>query len=142
MPATLLDSNVLIGASNRRDQDHNRALAVMRGIDAGDLPTARLTNYVVAEAMSYIHERQRHGVAVDLLDRLNRGAAFELVHSTKTDFARADVLFYTHERLSFVDATIAAYMEREGLEYLYSFDADFDELEHVTRLETAHNPFD
>ena len=32
-------------------------------------------------------------------------------------------------------------MEREGIEYLYSFDDDFDALDGVTRLDTADNPF-
>lgn len=32
-------------------------------------------------------------------------------------------------------------MERENIEYLYSFDDDFDALENVTRLATADNPF-
>jgi predicted nucleic acid-binding protein len=32
-------------------------------------------------------------------------------------------------------------MDREGVEYLYSFDDDFDALDGVTRLETPENPF-
>jgi hypothetical protein len=33
------------------------------------------------------------------------------------------------------------YMQREGIEYLYSFDDDFDALGGITRLETPDNPF-
>lgn len=141
MAVALVDSNVVIGAASRRDTDHRRALDIMRGIDAGALPTARLTNYVIAESMNYIHERTRHAVAVDLYDRLKQGARFEFDHSPKVDFARADEVFHDYDTLSFVDATISAYMEREGVEYLYSFDDDFDVLDHVTRLATAENPF-
>ena len=50
-------------------------------------------------------------------------------------------LFRRYGEISFVDSTIAAYMEREGIEYLYSFDDDFDALDGVTRLDTADNPF-
>jgi predicted nucleic acid-binding protein len=32
-------------------------------------------------------------------------------------------------------------MKREGIEYLYSFDDDFDAIEGLTRLETPGNPF-
>ncbi len=32
-------------------------------------------------------------------------------------------------------------MQREGIEYRYSFDDDFDAVEGVTRLETPENPF-
>ena len=31
-------------------------------------------------------------------------------------------------------------MERTGIEYLYSFDDDFDGIESISRLETAENP--
>ena len=51
-------------------------------------------------------------------------------------------LFETYEGLSFGDATIAAYMGREEIERLYSFDDDFDALDGITRLETADDPFD
>jgi predicted nucleic acid-binding protein len=50
-------------------------------------------------------------------------------------------LFETYKGLAFGDATIAAYMEREGIEYLYSFDDDFDAIESITRLESSDNPF-
>jgi hypothetical protein len=32
-------------------------------------------------------------------------------------------------------------MRRTGIEYLYSFDDDFDALGWITRLDTADNPF-
>jgi predicted nucleic acid-binding protein len=32
-------------------------------------------------------------------------------------------------------------MERVHIEYLYSFDGDFDLIDSITRLETADNPF-
>lgn len=49
-------------------------------------------------------------------------------------------LFQTHESLFFGEATIAAYMEREGIECLYLFDDDFDTIQILTRLETPDNP--
>lgn len=49
-------------------------------------------------------------------------------------------LFETYESLSFGDATIAAYMERENIEHLYSFDGDFGAIERITRLETPTDP--
>ncbi|MFT4922005.1 MAG: putative nucleic acid-binding protein, partial [Haloarculaceae archaeon] len=57
------------------------------------------------------------------------------------DYHRAVDLFDDHEQLAFGDATIAAYMDRTGIEYLYSFDDDFDQLGWITRLDTADNPF-
>lgn len=50
-------------------------------------------------------------------------------------------LFEAYSGLAFGDATVAAYMERENIECLYSFDDDFEAIENITRLETADNPF-
>jgi predicted nucleic acid-binding protein len=92
------------------------------------------------ETLSWLHRRRRHDLAVDTFDRLTDSAGFEVVDAAQRDFTRAVDLFRTHD-VAFGDATIAAYMERESIEYLYSFDDHFDRFDWVTRLDTAHNPF-
>jgi predicted nucleic acid-binding protein len=81
-------------------------------------------------------------MAVEIYDRLHTSAGFEIHHAAQKDFGRARELFETYEELSFGDATIVAYMEREDVDYLYSFDADFDAVESVSRLTTPTNPFE
>lgn len=143
MAVAVVDSNVLIDYKDTSaGSRHERAEEIVHGIDQDDLPTVRVTNYVLLESLNWIHERQRHDIAVDLRQRLSDSAGFEMVHSPQTDYHRAVELFETYSGLAFGDATIAAYMEREEIEYLYSFDDDFDALEHVTRLDTADDPFD
>jgi len=143
MATTVTDSNVLIDYKDTSDDvRHERAENIVYAIDSGDLPTSRITNYVLLESLNWIHERQRHDIAVDLHDRLADSAGFELVHSAQKDYHRAVELFETYEGLSFGDATIVAYMEREDIEYLYSFDDDFDVIDGISRLETATNPFE
>ncbi|WP_256408901.1 type II toxin-antitoxin system VapC family toxin [Halorubrum rutilum] len=93
------------------------------------------------ETLNWIHNRKRHETAVETYERLNQSAGFELLHAAQKDFTTAVTLFQTDEGLSFGDATIAAYMEREEIEYLYSFDGDFDTIQGITRLETPDNPF-
>jgi len=143
MATTVIDSNVLIDYKDTSDDvRHERAEDIVYAIDSGELPTSRITNYVLLESLNWIHERQRHDIAVDLHDRLSDSAGFESVHSAQKDYHRAVELFETCEDLSFGDATIVAYMEREGIEYLYSFDDDFDAIDGISRLETAENPFE
>lgn len=142
MAVAVVDSNVLIDYKDTSaDSRHERAAQIVHGIDGGELPTARVSNYVVLESLNWIHERQRHAIAVDLQDRLTRSAGFEVDHCAQKDFHRAVELFEGHETLSFGDATIVAYMQRTGIEFLYSFDDDFDDIEDITRLETPDNPF-
>jgi len=136
-----IDSNVLIAMASQRDNHHKAGQAVVSAIDSGDLPTARVTNYVVAEVLNFIHERHTHAFALDVYQRIEGSAGFEVVHAVKKDYTAAVELFETYEGLSFVDATIAAYLSREEIEYLYSFDDDFDALDDLTRLNTATDPF-
>jgi len=141
MAVAFLDSNVLIAFASRRDEDHGPAREIVGGIDAGELPTARITNYVLAEVLNFLHERRGHGTAVDVHERLKRGSEFDLLHATKVDYHRADDLFATYDTLSFVDATIVATMERQDVSYVYGFDDDLDAVDGISRFDTATNPY-
>ena len=141
MPVAVIDSNVLIDYRDEHSPRYDTAQAIVRAIDHGDLPTSRVTNYVVLETLNWLHSRLRHGLAVDTLRRLDESAGFEVHHAAQKDYTRARELFETYEGLSFGDATIVAYMEREGIEYVYSFDDDFDAIEGITRLDTPDDPF-
>ncbi len=142
MAVAVVDTGVLIGMADVDDRHHDVALAIVRGMDRGDLPTGRVTNYVALETLNWIHGRKRHAKASETYERLHQSAGFEIVHAAQTDFPSAVDLFQTYEGLSFGDATIAAYMQREGIDYLYSFDDDFDALDGIKRLDTPDNPFD
>lgn len=141
MAVAVVDTGILIGMADIDDQHHDVAMEIVHGMDRGDLPTGRVTNYIALETLNWIHSRKRHGKAVETYERLNQSAGFEVLHAAQKDFTSAVNLFQTYEGLSLGDATIVAYMEREGIEYLYSFDDDFDVVEAITRLETPDNPF-
>jgi predicted nucleic acid-binding protein len=143
MTAAVVDANVLIGYKDTGAVERNqRADAIVRAVDHGDLPTCRVPDPVLLESLNWIHERRRHDIAVDLRRRLSASAGFELASTAKKDLRRAIELFDRHGTLSFGDAAIVAYMERTDAEYLYSFDDDFDRIEGVTRLATPENPFE
>jgi predicted nucleic acid-binding protein len=141
MAVAVVDTGVLVGMVDTDDRHHDVALEIVHGMDRGDLPTGRVTNYVTLETLNWIHGRKHHAKAVETYERLHQSAGFELLHAAQKDFASAVDLFETYEGLSFGDATIAAYMQREGIEYLYAFDDDFDALDDITRLETPDDPF-
>jgi len=141
MAVALLDTNVLFASASARDEYHDRAREIVRGIDHGELPDVLITNYVVAETLNLSREKLGAGPANQMLDRLIEGAHFEIVHAPKADFNAAQALFRRYNELSFVDATLVAYLEREDIEYLYSFDDDFDAINGLTRLDTSDNPF-
>lgn len=141
MGVAVVDTGVLVGMTDVDDEHHDTAMEIVRGMDHGTLPTGRATNYIILETLNWIHARKRHEKAVETHTRLNESAGFEVVHTAQKDFHRAVELFETYESLAFGDATTAAYMEREGIEYLYAFDDDFDVIDAITRLETPTDPF-
>ena len=142
MPRALIDTTVLFGAAYRRDSSHDTALPVIRGVDTGSLPEAVVLEYVLAETLNGLTIHAGHEAAVDLLDRIEENARFHIESLSTDAFATGKSLFRQHEPLSFVDACIIAYMQTEGLGYLYAFDDDFDAVDDIYRLDTATNPYD
>ncbi len=141
MPRALVDTTVLFAAAYRRDSAHEDALPILRGIDTADLPEAVILDYVLAETLNGLTAHASHDAAVDFPDRIEENTQFHIDSLTADAFATAKALFRQHERFSFVDACIVAYMQAEGLGYLYAFDDDFDAPEDVYRLDVATNPY-
>jgi predicted nucleic acid-binding protein len=142
MPRALIDTTVLFAAAYRRDSSHDTALPVIRGVDTGSLPEAVVLEYVLAETLNGLTTHAGHEAAVDLLNRIEENARFHIESLSTDAFATGKSLFRQHEPLSFVDACIIAYMQTEGLGYLYAFDDDFDAVDDIYRLDTATNPYD
>ena len=137
----LLDTTVLFASAGARDEHHDTAREIVRAVDHGDLPDALVTNYVLAETLNLTRETLGPEAANAMLDRLIEGTHFEIGHAARADFNAGQALFRQYPTLSFVDATVVAYMEREGIDHLYSFDDDFDAVDGLVRLATADDPF-
>ena len=141
MPRALIDTTVLFAAAYRRDGAHDDALPILQGVGNGDLPEAVILDYVLAETLNGLTTHAGHDSATDFLDRVEENTCFHIDSSTADGFATAKALFRQYKQFSFVDACIVAYMQTEGLGYLYTFDDDFDAAEDVYRLDTATNPY-
>ena len=140
MAAVVVDANVLIAARLSRDQNHERGDAVTNAIDQGEVPTAYVLSDVLEEIINYLQARAGHDVATETLDAILESSGFTLRQTSKSDFDTARSLFRRYESLSLTDAIIVAMMQREGIEYLYSFDDGFDSVSQITRLTTPENP--
>ena len=57
MPVALIDSNIVIDSKIKiPGSRHELAAGIVRAIDQGDFPTARVTNYALLESLNWIHE--------------------------------------------------------------------------------------
>ncbi|WP_276299279.1 type II toxin-antitoxin system VapC family toxin [Halorussus lipolyticus] len=142
MPEALVDANVVYGFRMSRDQWHHRATQIVTGMDDGTLPRGRVTNVALSEILTPIQKRAGHDPAVATLEFLERSAGFQVRSLDGSDFARGRKLFRQSEGVKLPDATMVAHMRRTGVEYVYSFDDDFDRFDGITRLTAAANPFD
>jgi hypothetical protein len=137
---TVVDANVLIAARLERDEYHEQARKLTTGIDRLELPRGIVLSSVLEEVINLINVHASHARASETLDGLIESSGFEMVHISATDLDLGQTLFRRYEGLSLTDAVVAAWMQRNGVQFLYSFDDDFDALEEITRLETAHDP--
>jgi len=141
MVRAIVDANVLFAFRSARDQYHETATEIVEGIDSGDLPQGLVTNYTLPEVLNPIEKRAGHEHAVETLDFLTRSSGFRLRHLTTEDFSRGRALYRVHEGVEITDAILVEYMKRTGVEYLYSFDDDFDRFDEITRLTMPIDPF-
>ena len=141
MARVVVDANVLIAARLTRDQHHDRGKAITDAIDQGEIPTAHVLSDVLEEVINYLQARAGHDVATETLDALLESSGFSLTQTSKADFDAGRSVFRRHDPLSLTDAVIVAAMQREEIEYLYSFDDGFDSVSGLTRLSTPDDPF-
>lgn len=141
MPEAVVDSNVLFAYRSERDQYHDRGTAIAEGMDVGDLPRGQVTNYALAEVLNPILKKAGDEHARRTLDFLTESRGFRIRHLAKEDFKRGRALFRRTTGVEVTDTITVAYMRRAGIEYVYSFDDDFDRFDSLTRLTTADNPF-
>ena len=111
------------------------------GIDTADLPEAVILEYVLAETLNGLTTHAGHEAATDFLDRIEENSRFHVDSLTADEFATTKALFHQYVHVSFVDAAIVAYMQAEGLGYLYAFDDDFDAAPDVYRIDIATDPY-
>lgn len=142
MTRALLDATVIIAAVDENDQDHKTGLEILQSIDRTELPKGIIVSDALQESLNYIHERQGHTAAVDVLDRFVRGAQFEIPYNPKKNYGEARSLFRSDGLLNFGDALQVTYMRSADIEYIYSFDDDYDAADDIQRLNSAVDPYE
>ncbi len=129
-----LDTNILL-RHLMQDIPHqsHRATALIGRIEAGEV-RVRLTETVVFEtvfSLQRTYKRKPEAIREALLPILELpGVSLP----RKARFRQAFAL-YVAEHLPFADAYHAVLMSDLGLQEIYSFDADFDRISGITRIE-------
>lgn len=142
MAEAVVDPNVVYAARMMRDQYHESGSAIVEAMDTGDLPRGRVTNYGLTEVLNPIQHRAGDEPARQTLEFLTESRGFRLRHLAADDFRRGRAILRRESDIELTDAITTAYMQRTDVEYVYSFDDDFDRFDDVVRLDTATNPYE
>jgi len=136
----LVDTGVLYADHDTDATRHETASAALDVIYDGEFGLPYVSDYVYDEAVTLTLTRSGSFPAAKRLGERLRGVdpypqAYELLHVSAAVFADAVDVFerYDDQALSFTDATSVALSERHDVDYVVSFDDDFDGL--VRRLD-------
>ncbi|GAA0477931.1 PIN domain-containing protein [Halococcus dombrowskii] len=135
----LVDTNVLYGALQKRDQFHEEGLAIVTAADAHDLPVCIVLDFVLAETMNALTQELAHEETTEALSMVRESAGFEIRRTTNEVWATGLGVYEAHAHLSLVDAMLVAYARETDSSYIYSFDDGFDSVDGVRRLNTSRS---
>lgn len=136
MEKAFLDTNIILRYLLRDDEAKaERCLALLekaekRGIQlqTSDLVIAEVV-WVLESPSAYSLPRER------IRDLLLPIIFLPGVRLTNKGIYRRIFELYLDQNIDFIDAYNAAYMEKQGLTQIYSYDTDFDQVGSVNRLE-------
>ena len=141
MQRALVDTGVMYAAFDRRDTLHETGLAVVRDADRSRLPELVVLDVVLAETMNALTQRLQPAETVEALESLETSVGFTIERTVGAVWARGRSVFERRAKLSYVDSLLVAYALERELEYLYSFDTGFDDVDEISRLNTNVNPY-
>lgn len=121
-----MDTGAWVALRYGRDQNHERARALVRRLDVEGLGCVT-TEWVLAEAVTLLKARGAVHQALTLGEAVQGGRLGHLVESTPERRHRAWELFvrYRGLRVGWVDCASFAVMEEFELRQFFGFDDDF-----------------
>ncbi len=120
-----VDTSFLVAALSPRDARHQDAVALQGEVERGDMIT---TNHVVGESWTLAGRRFGRHIALGLVNALQQGARYTIVHVGVATEDRAWEWLRRHDEreYSFVDATSFETMREHGIDAALAFDCDFE----------------
>ncbi len=138
-----LDASFVLGLLDEKDLWNSRAMRLYEILVARDFHIV-VFDCVMAESISIlarrIHEKRRDLDLKSLLDRTKAKFPTKSIVWLYPDLPEqydsvVDLIEQSNGELSFNDALIALSCQQRNIEYLASFDADFDQVKWLKRLQ-------
>jgi predicted nucleic acid-binding protein len=142
MSRVVVDSNVIFARFSARDEYHDRATAIFDAVDRTDLPQGVIVSLLLPEVLNPIQKLAGHDAATKFYRRLRESAGFRVEWLSREIHGKALADWQDHPGAEFTDAAVARFMRAADIEYIYSFDDDFDSFDGITRLNAPIDPFE
>lgn len=142
MSRVVVDSNVLFGRFSARDEYHDRATAIFDAIDRTELPQGVIVSMLLPEVLNPIQKLAGHDAATEFYRRLRGSTGFRVEWLSRETHGKALADWQNHSGAELTDAAVVRFMRAAGIEYIYSFDDDFDGFDGITRLNAPVDPFE
>ncbi|MBS3075290.1 type II toxin-antitoxin system VapC family toxin [Candidatus Pacearchaeota archaeon] len=126
-----LDSSFIISYINKRDNNHNLALKIMAKILSGNYGRICLSDYVFSECATIFFKIFKDIKKTEIICRkLKEDMSFYI---DKDIFEETFEIFIEQKntKLSFVDCSIITLMRKNNINYLATFDKDFNEIDGI-----------
>lgn len=129
MRRVFFDTSAYVALTDRDDQFHARAAALVRAVVAARVPRVT-TNYVLAETYTRLRRKLNHAAALRFGAGIQRDVAagnLEIIYIDASLDAAAWALFakYADQTFSFVDCSSFAWLRAQGGVEVFAFDEHF-----------------
>ncbi|MDO8554152.1 MAG: type II toxin-antitoxin system VapC family toxin [Candidatus Micrarchaeota archaeon] len=124
----LLDADFLIAYFRENDQQHNRAVEIMKSVNE----TTFVTTSIINEIFTYIKARDGGKKTREVWEWI-KNSDIEIIEINRII---EEIIYYVEkfDGLSFGDASNIAIMKQLGIERIVSFDSDFDIIPGIRRI--------
>ncbi len=128
----MIDSNALIAHAYERDENHERALALLPSFTQGK--KRHVTDYCILETTNFLLRKSSFKDARNALENLTNASKIKIVYNDETSFKATKEIFSKYPGLSFTDANMILHMQTLNLKEILSFDAGFDKAKEIKRI--------
>ncbi len=129
-----IDTVTLFSAFFEGEKHHEQAKRILQAIAGKKVVHAIFSDYVLDELLTLARKKKSPYASNTVLENI-LNSEIELVKVEHRHLAVACDVFKKYPKLSFTDATSIAIMMDRNMKEIYSFDADFDSMPKIIRLE-------
>ncbi|MDI6806943.1 MAG: PIN domain-containing protein [Candidatus Aenigmarchaeota archaeon] len=128
----ILDTSFIVSYYNIRDENHKRAVELMKDIVNKKYGSLYITDYIFDESITVILIRLKSFSKTIAVGKLIRKSA-EMLWIEKDTFEEAWKLFRGQKKtaFSFTDCTTLGIMEKRNVKNIVTFDEDFKKIKGV-----------